>query len=304
MFSWIKRNRREGPRHVILHYHIFKNAGSTIYSILERNFGRRLASLESGHFNSVLANEVLLDFLEKHPRVQAVSSHHLVPPKPVHPDFVFYDILFLRNPLARLSSMYDFYRRTDTSDDPLIAEAKVRTRADFMQLLIQRYPQYVNNAQVTFLSARDRAGQESKLQTACRVAAQASVLGVTEIFDVSAVLAEQSLAPQFYGINFGYVAQNLTSTVPRTLDTHLAQFQDACGDKIYEELLDLNTLDLALLKFATEEVYRRFEVIPDHEARLTHFISWRSILHPSAVRGMLASNHPSDFVQYANLGTN
>ena len=289
---------------MILHYHIFKNAGTTIYSILERNFGRRLASLESGHFNSVLTNEDLLAFLEKHSRVEAVSSHHLVPPKPLHPDFVFYDILFLRNPLARLSSMYDFYRRSDTSDDPLIAEAKVRSRADFMQLLIQQYPQYVNNAQVTFLSACYETGQESTLEIACRVAGQASVLGVTELFDVGAVLAEQSLAPRFHGINFGYVAQNITLTEPRALETHLAHFRDACGDRIYEELLRLNSLDLSLLKFATEEVCKRFEGIPDHEDRSRHFLSWRNILHPSAVRGVLASNHPSNFVHYANLGTN
>ena len=65
---------------MILHYHILKNAGSTIYSILERNFGNRLASLESGHFNSTVTNEVVLDFMKRHPKIQAVSSHRLLPP--------------------------------------------------------------------------------------------------------------------------------------------------------------------------------------------------------------------------------
>jgi hypothetical protein len=302
VFPWIKRNRRAGPRHVILHYHIFKNAGSTIYSILERNFGNRLASLDSGHFNSTLNNEVLLDFLKRHPRVQAVSSHHLLPPKPAHEGFVFHDILFLRNPLARLSSMYDFYRRTDTGDDPLIAEAKCRTTADFIRLLIDEYPHYINNAQVNFLSARNQMGQEPGIENAFRVACQASVLGVTEFFDLSAVLAESSLAPRFHEINFGYVAQNLSLTAPRALDTHMAQFRDACGDKVYEQLLQSNSLDLALLKLSRDEVYRRFRLIPDHDERLTQFLFWRSTLHPSAVRGVLASNHPYDFARYANLG--
>jgi hypothetical protein len=304
VFPWINRNRKEGPRHVILHYHVFKNAGSTIYSILERNFGNRLASLDSGHFNSKLTNEVLLDFLKRHPRVQALSSHHLLPPKPVHEDFVFHDILFLRNPLARLSSMYDFYRRTDTGDDPLIAEAKCTTTTDFMRLLIDKYPHYVNNAQVNFLSLRSRMGQEPVIETAFRVACQASVLGIAEFFDLSAVLAEHCLTPHFREIDFGYVAQNLSSTAPRALDTHMVQFRDACGDKVYEQLLQSNSLDLALLKLSTDEVYRRFRLIPDHEERLTQFLFWRSTLHPSAVRGVLASNHPHDFVRHANLGIN
>jgi Sulfotransferase family len=304
VLSRIKRDSSAGPRHVILHYHIFKNAGSTIYSILERNFGRRLASLESGHFNATVANEGLLAFLEKHPRLQAVSSHHLLPPRPVHQDFVFHDILFLRNPLARLSSMYSFYRRTDATDDPLIAQAKRRTTADFMQLLIQQYPRYVNNAQVNFLSARNRMGHESPLETAFRVACEATVLGVTELFDLSAVLADRSLASRFEGINFGYVAQNVSSMAPRELDVHLSQFREACGDDTYDQLVQSNSLDLTLLKLATEEIYRRFDAIPDHDERLQHFLQWRSILHPSAVRGVLASNHPHDFVRYANLDTN
>ena len=304
MLPWMKRRSGQGVRHVILHYHVFKNAGSTIYSILERNFGRRLVSLDSGHFNRLLADDVLLAFLKKHSRVHAISSHHLVPPHPAHRDFVFHDILFLRNPLARLSSMYDFYRRTGTTHDPLIAEAKCRTTADFMRLLIEKYPQYVNNAQTNFLLARSRNAQEPALESAFRVACKATVLGVTEFFDLGAVLAEYSLAPIFRGINFGYSAENVSSIAPRQLDIHLAQFRDACGDDIYEQLLQSNALDLALLKLATEEIYQRFDAMPGHEERLKHFLQWRSTLHPSAVRGVLASNHPNDFVRYANSGTN
>jgi len=147
-------------------------------------------------------------------------------------------------------------------------------------------------------------GQESAIESAFRVACQASVLGVTEFFDLSAMLAEHCLAPRFHQINFGYVAQNLSLSAPRALDAHMAQFRDACGDKIYEQLLQSNLLDLALLKLSTDEMYRRFHVIPDREERLTQFLFWRSILHPSAVRGVLASNHPHDFVRYANFGIN
>jgi hypothetical protein len=288
---------------VILHYHIFKNAGTTIYSILERHFGSRLASLESGHFNSMLRNEAFLDFLQRRPKLRAVSTHHLLPPKPEHPDFVFHDVLFLRNPLARLSSMRDFYRRSEITEDPLTSEAKHTTTAEFMRLLIEKYPQHVNNAQVSCLSARILDGKEPNLQMAFNIACQTNVLGVTELFDVGAILAEQSLAPFFGSINFGDGAQNLSSMAPRELSVHLRQFRDACGETVYEKLVSSNSLDLALLEVATREVHRRFEAIPDHDERLKHFVTWRSILHPSAIRGVLASNHPDDFVRYANSRT-
>jgi hypothetical protein len=300
----MKDDSRTGPRHIILHYHIFKNAGSTIYHILERNFGKRVAQVDSAHFNEVLDNDVLLAFLKKHRRVRAVSSHHLLPPKPAHPDFVLHDILFLRDPLARLSSMYDFNRRTDTPHGPLSTEAKRRTIGDFMRLLMDAYPHYVNNAQTNFLAARNANVQETALETAFRVARQSDVLGIAELFDLSAVLAEHSLAPFFRGINFGYIAQNVSFRAPRKLEAHLVHFREACGDHTYEQLLQSNSLDLALLELATEEIYRRFDAMPGHEEHLRHFLQWRSTLHPSAVRGVLASNHPNDFIRHANSGTN
>jgi hypothetical protein len=290
-------------RHIILHYHIFKNAGTTIQFILKGNFRDRLASLESGRYNVGLTNDALIDFVRRHPRIKAITSHHLWPPKPESRGIIFHDILFLRNPLARLSSMYDFYRRTDETLDPLTKEAKRRTTGDFMQLLIDDYSHHANNAQVRMLSARTRKAPESDLQAAQRVASQSSVLGVTEIFDVGAVLAEQTLARVFHGLSFAYVARNVSSISPRHLDLHLREFRDACGDQIYQQLVDLNSLDLALLDFASTEVYRRFHEIPDHDRRLRDFKTWRNALNSRSMATILASNHPTDFVHYANLGT-
>jgi hypothetical protein len=301
MWPW-RETKTAGKRHVIVHYHIFKNAGTTILFILKRNFGKRVASLESDRHNTALGNDVLLDFLSKHPKIQAVTSHHLWPPYPEHEQLVFHDVLFLRHPLARLSSMYDFYRRTDTTQDPLTQEAKKRNTADFMKLLIDKYPHHVTNAQVTYLSARSRQRGESELEAALRIARRASVLGVTELFDIGAVLAENSLTPFFPGISFAYVARNVSSSGPRDLSVHLAQIRDACGDKLFESLLNLNSLDLGLLQLATEEMYSRFQLIPDHEERLKNFSVWRSALDPDSMTMIIASNHPANFIRYANLG--
>ena len=299
---FLKRRGKGEKRHIILHYHIFKNAGTTVLFILKRNFGKRVASVESGRFNAPLTNEALVDFLIRHPKVEAVTSHHLWPPKPEHQDFIFHDILLLRNPLARLSSMYDFYRRTEETEDRLTREAKKRTTADFMKLLIDEHPHQVRNVQVGYLSRRSRTSGESDLQTALRIARQATVLGVTEMFDVAAVSAEYLLAPIFHGLSFAYIARNVSSVGPRDLGIHLPQFRDACGDQVYEQLVSLNSLDIALLEDIITEVNSRFLLIPDHEQRLKNFSTWRSALDPGSMAMIIASNHPNDFVRYANLG--
>jgi hypothetical protein len=298
----MKPKNRAGKRYILLHYHIFKNAGTTVSFVLRRNFGRRVAFLDSEDFNAIVDNGTLIDFLQKRPSIRAVSSHQLRPPKPHHEHFCFRDILFLRDPLARLSSSYDFYRRTKVTEDPLTTEAKRRTVADFMELLIESYPYYVNNVQVNFLAALNRRHEETELQAAVRIASDATVLGVTELFDLGAVTAEYVLSSDFHRLNFGYIAQNVSSVKPRDLDIHLTQFREACGRRIYEQLVERSALDLELLKLARKEVYRRFESIPGHEDRLQNFHVWRSALHSSSMRAVLASNHPHEFIHYANVG--
>src|SRR5713101_1426026 len=146
--SMPRRKTEDSRRQVILHYHIFKNAGTTVESILKNHFRARFARFDSDDYNSTVSNEALLEFLAVHSEVVAITSHHLRPPKPVDDHFVFHDILFLRHPVARLWSTYEFYRRSDLETDPLAGAAKTRSAQEFFQLLTEDYPYHVNNAQV------------------------------------------------------------------------------------------------------------------------------------------------------------
>jgi len=47
----------ERHRPVLLHYHFFKNAGTTIESILKQNFPRRLAHFDSEDHNATSARQ-------------------------------------------------------------------------------------------------------------------------------------------------------------------------------------------------------------------------------------------------------
>jgi hypothetical protein len=295
-----RRKTEASRRHVILHYHFFKNAGSTVESILENNFRNRFARLDSDDYNSTLPNEALLDFLTTRPEVVAVSSHHLRPPKPLDDSFIFHDILFLRHPVARVWSLYDFYRRTDVETDPLAAAAKTRDVQEFFQLLTDEYPHHVNNAQVSLLAnAGEKLPTESDLAVAADVISQATVLGLAELFDESTVSAENSLARAFKRVDFSYVRQNVSDGRPTSLDDQLARFRKHCGTEIFDRIIKLNQLDLALVQMAREEVSRRFRLVPDHERRLKTLRSKCAARETTAARIIIASNHPVSLALYA-----
>ena len=54
-------------RFVVVHYHILKNGGTTIESILQREFGCGFTALHGPADDSVLSGEDLTEFLDETP---------------------------------------------------------------------------------------------------------------------------------------------------------------------------------------------------------------------------------------------
>ena len=63
-------------RFVILHYHIFKNAGTTVENLLQKNFPHSFARFEGDGLDAQLSAAELLDYVREHPQVQ---RHHQPP---------------------------------------------------------------------------------------------------------------------------------------------------------------------------------------------------------------------------------
>ena len=98
-------------RLVILHYHIFKNAGSTIEDILDHSFGERFAKLDTPAGEGLISNPDLVRFFDARPSLRAFSSHQIRHPLPEAPGYLFFDICFLRDPIDRIRSIYTYFRQ-------------------------------------------------------------------------------------------------------------------------------------------------------------------------------------------------
>jgi hypothetical protein len=253
-------------RFVLLHYHIFKNAGTTIEYAMRRCFGKRFATLHGPNPNSNLSGEDVAAFLAGHPEIAAISSHHVKYPKPVAPGTVVFDVCVLREPLERLRSVYHHFRRTEPVDD-LSARAKEMDLRSFLDLLIRQHPHMVNDVQVNTLAnaaAYTRPPDSTDLAAGLRIVREMSVAGVVDLFDESLVAAEYFLCPAFPAIQLEYVSQNVG---PKDVEP----FRDAVGARIYEQLEKMNQLDGELVAQARAEVRRRFELVPDAPERLAAF---------------------------------
>jgi hypothetical protein len=257
-------------RCVLLHYHFFKNAGTTIEEILAHSFGH-FARLDNSDPNQPISNPELLEYLGRNPQIQAVSSHHINYPVPQAPGFLFFDICILRDPIERMRSTYDYFREKPFAGYALSDLSNQSTLPEFFERLVERAPFYINDVQVNLVANGewDHAPSTDDLERAKKRILTASFLGVVDLFSESLVAAEYALKPVFPTLVCAQPAANVSSKN--------ASAREVCAPAVYEELLKLNALDLQLLDCARAEVALRFERVPDRAARLQAFTTASSI---------------------------
>src|SRR5687767_12265527 len=106
-------------RRVIIHYHIFKNAGTSVDRMLQESFGEAWASWDTENRDGKISPSELEAFLLDRPHLAALSSHQIVPPLPSRELDVF-PIVFVRHPIDRAHSAYLFeWQKQQGAEEPI-----------------------------------------------------------------------------------------------------------------------------------------------------------------------------------------
>lgn len=251
-------------RFVILHYHILKNAGTTLENILDHNFGERLARLDTEHRDGRIEQEDILDYLERNPAIEAISSHQIHYPVPRARGFFFFDWCFLRDPVDRLRSTYDYFRRHPAEGDPLSEAANELEFGAYIRCLLERFPEQVDNPQTNLLAngAADRETYASDFEPALRRMLETVFLGVVDLYEQSVAAGRYRMRAVFPSLDFGQPAANVSRGLGGSLASRRLQFRKAVGPDVYRQVLRLNALDFRLLRAARAEVRRRQALVP------------------------------------------
>jgi len=260
-------------RFLIVHYHIFKNGGSTITSILEREFRDDFATVHGPADVSVLDAASLADFLAEHASIQAISSHHLRYPKPVLPNTIIFDCCFLRHPLDRLQSLYTYFQKI-VADDPLCRLAKQESSRSFFMKLLDSAPHLISNVQVTMLAlggAFTRPADSPDVEVASDAVRKMALPGLVEKFDESLVAAEYFLKPAFPRLRLDYLPQNVSRPWGGSPSDRQEWLKHSWGPDLYATLGKLNECDLELWRRTEAEITRRLDLVPDNDRRLAEF---------------------------------
>lgn len=260
------------PRPVLCHFHIFKNAGTSLDGALEREFGRAFATCDGPRANYCLSPDEVRAFVEPRPALRALSSHQVRHPLPEIPGLRWLSAVLLRHPLDRVASIHRFERKQRGSS-PGSQAAKRHDLAGYVRWRLgQGAHNLLCDFQTAFLSGNPALGlRRADLPLALERLEAAALVGIVERMDESLACGEASLREWFPGLDLSYRRRNVGAGRKETLEERLAELRAEIGAELYAELEERNQRDFRLHARAGELAAARLAAMPDGDAILKEF---------------------------------
>lgn len=230
-------------RPLVLHYHLFKNAGTSVDEVLKGNFGDHWANAEFVVRRRQPNVHLIEQWLVEHPQIQALSSHTARFPLPRLEGLRIAPVIFVRHPLDRIHSAYEFERRQN-ADTPGARLARESDFATYVRGRLERNDNQCNEFQATRFAALPTEGSGSLAERALRAVDELPFVGLVEEFGQSMQRLETVLRQTFPDFRaFGAKANVLRGL---TLEERLEEIRRALGPELHAELIAANQADLAL----------------------------------------------------------
>lgn len=243
-------------RPLIVHYHLFKNAGTSVEAVLESNFGSRWKSYDTDDPAGSVAPSTVVEMARSDPEMIAFSSHQLRPPLPVIDGAVVIPVVFLRHPLDRMQSVYDFDRRRGPVTPAGVVAAE-HELPGYVDVMLERNAHHVRNFHVrTLTDLRDPttgkriATDEEDFGRAVRFIESLPAVGIVERYEESWLGLAAIVRMVHPGFFVRPAHSNADPTRPESLEARLDRMRSRLGDERFERLQEANRLDLALYGIA------------------------------------------------------
>jgi len=272
-------------RKVLLHFHIFKNAGTTIDSVLEKNFLENAIRGDGEKPKDILPNDVVIDYLNKNRNVKAFSSHQIRFPIPENNEIEFLPLVFIRHPTDRAFSIFSYNKNRVDPLSEVSFTAKTMSLSAYIEWNLHppwpaRNNMTIRNFQVLFLSRDDvESGVNSNdLNVAIERLKSCLIIGVVDRLDESFLVAEEILRKDFPEIDLSYVKRNVSKDRKNDLQERLDGSESQIDKSLWDNLIEQNELDLKLYEVANKELDDRIKKIEKFEQKLQEFKNRKSKL--------------------------
>ncbi len=240
-------------RKVILHYHLFKNAGTSLDSSLKENFkGVEWATKEFPN-NHKLNQSQLAEWIENSGETKCYSSHTAQFPPPKFDDIDVLPIVFVRNPLDRIASAYSFEKRQGGNSFGAVLARNTDFRGYIETRLALNKDRQCRNFHTYRLAMMIGEDQGKELERAVKAVDYLPYVGVVESYNQSLNLLEGWLqAEGFSDISIKAVEKNVSRNPKKSLSEKLDQMKDILGNECFDSLVLANNDDIKLYDYVVK----------------------------------------------------
>lgn len=247
-------------KNILIHHHIFKNAGTSFNYALKQYFGARFFEYDLPQ-SQVVSQDILDKFILEHPDALAISSHHACMPTPQGQEYQTISSVFLRKPLDRIRSIYNFERKQDAQTQGAIKAKEL----DFKEYVVWRLkftPTMFCNYQTHYCSRTTNNNAKylptnRDLEIAIENLHKCTIVGTVERYQETLNLAEAEIKKFYPSIKLDYQYLNATSQSKKTSESIQESLIEDLGEKIVAELENMNQLDKCLYEVANNKLNDR-----------------------------------------------
>lgn len=238
-------------RVVVFHFHLFKNAGTSIDAILEKNFGDKLVNKEFKFYPYEENIKQVIEWIKSEEDKIAFSSHtaRLFPFELLEKEGIkIIPIIFVRHPIIRIQSAYLFEREKQKNIealDPVIARnTTLRGYVEIRWHLPDDYQ--CENFHVHRLSDYFFKEKGDILDKAIKTVELLPVVGLVEEFEKSIKKYEGIIKQYFPKFEAEVVRKNVSFDPSLSVKERLNKIKEEVGEEFYEKMLEKNRADLIL----------------------------------------------------------
>jgi hypothetical protein len=192
--------------------------------------------------------------------VRAIISHQAAPPAPEIAGREVLTSILIRDPIARIRSIYAF-ERAQQSDSPGATKAKEFDFKGYVDWRLRTSPAMFCNFQVHFCTRtgprRPRRVGPEELQQAIANLDRLSIVGTVARYDEWLALARKILAQPFPDLRLQSKRLNVTAASKTSEAAILDQLISDLGEATSQYLIEHNQLDMCLYQIADSILTRR-----------------------------------------------
>ncbi len=237
-------------RKYIFHYHLFKNAGTSVDYVLKKSFPNLWDSREFDGSRERTNVEVLEWIGEKNDFV-CFSTHTYIGQIPTIEKGLCIPIIFIRHPVDRIASVYEYERKQIANGyGPEMAK-----RLSFVDYVKERnlIDKQVLNFHLHRLSSI--AGICPEVEGVLKFFKTLPFIGVVDEFQKSMAQLNNVLVANKLGcLELDLVYENVNRDVFSGLDSRLKCLREEVGGDFYNYLCEINAPDLFIYEYAKNQV--------------------------------------------------